>query len=401
MVAADPLGAKILELRFLEGETVLAVANRVSLSPDQVNRRQREAIGRLAQLFYDQELRAREDHRLRCELGLPPRTYSRLFGAENLKDEIRRWLAEPEGENTLVISGLGGIGKTALADSAARENLELFDHVCWLRMGPESNSRAGGRTPFAWLAESLEIRLGLARLEGEAQAVALGSSLARYPTLVIVDNVESGEQVDAFLDAVQGWPGASRFVFTSREQPMGRGRGRQISLGELGWADSRALMADHAQEIGVPESEAAILAFGRSIFELTGGNPLALKLVVSLMLVFPARRVVEDLAKAEIEKVGGMYDFIFAGAWRSLSPPGKTLLQSLALAAAPEASLDHLQEVSGLSAVEVNAGLQELYRRSLVEPRGSVETRRYGLHQLTETFVLSTFPRGLRPGDGG
>ncbi|MBI3160405.1 MAG: hypothetical protein HYZ26_12480 [Chloroflexi bacterium] len=400
LISTDPLGAKILHLRFIESQTVLAVAHQVGLSPDQVNRRQRQAIERLARIFQEQERQARASHRLRGELRLPPQTYSRLFGVDELLAEICEWLETPQEENIFIISGLGGIGKTALADAAARMVLDEFDEVLWLRLEAGQYDDSGSDSLLVRLHENLGIRLGLPPMDGAAYELALGEVLARRTVLMVIDNIETGDQIEGLLEAVQPWRGAARFLLTSRARPVAHGRGRLVALRELKWGDARALMLEHALEVGVPEGEAAIRAHGRRIFDLAGGNPLVLRLAVSLMLVFPARHVADDLAKGDIQRVGGVYDFIFRRAWQSLSPVGRSLLKSLALTAAPETSLAHLRQVSGLGETEVNIGIQELYERSLIEPRGNAGVRRYGLHQLTETFLLTNVLQGYLPDEG-
>ena len=48
---------------------------------------------------------------------------------------------------------------------------------------------------------------------------------------------------------------------------------------------------------------------------------------------------------------------------------------------------DYLQAISGLEGNAFWAGLHELHARSLLEVRGKLDEKRYGIHRLTETFV--------------
>ncbi|HUM69215.1 MAG TPA: sigma factor-like helix-turn-helix DNA-binding protein, partial [Chloroflexota bacterium] len=88
----DPTGAKILSLRFMDGETVLMVASKLNLSEDQVKRRQRDAIRRLTQILWEQETAVRADHLHTLEARLPPPTYAQLFGFEERMDELLGYL---------------------------------------------------------------------------------------------------------------------------------------------------------------------------------------------------------------------------------------------------------------------------------------------------------------------
>ena len=84
----DPTGAKILSLRFMDGETVLMVASKLNLSEDQVKRQQREAIGQLSQLIWEQEtaVRAQRAHQLQSQLM--PADYSQLFGLDQREEQL-------------------------------------------------------------------------------------------------------------------------------------------------------------------------------------------------------------------------------------------------------------------------------------------------------------------------
>jgi hypothetical protein len=57
---------------------------------------------------------------------------------------------------------------------------------------------------------------------------------------------------------------------------------------------------------------------------------------------------------------------------------------------APEGgTLEHLGEASGLNDTEMQLAIKELFNRSLLERRGTLNKRRYGVHNLTKTFLLT------------
>jgi hypothetical protein len=79
----DQTSANILTWRYLDGETVQAVANRVHLGRDQYMRRQRRAISALTQIILDKELATRDARAREIESLLVPPSYDTLFGVDD------------------------------------------------------------------------------------------------------------------------------------------------------------------------------------------------------------------------------------------------------------------------------------------------------------------------------
>jgi len=68
--------------------------------------------------------------------------------------------------------------------------------------------------------------------------------------------------------------------------------------------------------------------------------------------------------------------------------PAATLL-SLPLASQRGSNVEHLLAVSGLEMAELSHALDELTTCSLVEVGGGLNERRYSIHRLTETFLMT------------
>lgn len=120
-----------------------------------------------------------------------------------------------------------------------------------------------------------------------------------------------------------------------------------------------------------------------------GGNPLALKLVVGMTARFPLPQVLSDLGRPQLGQVEAMYVRIFAAAWEAVSQSARVLLGGMPLVGEHGGNAAHLLAVSGLGEAEFWAALNELLGRSLLEMRGTASERRYGLHALTRSFLLS------------
>ena len=70
----NDLSAQILKLRFLDGNIVLKVGNTLGLTEDEVKKRQKKAINRLAQIILERETAVRHERIQYLEAELDPPT---------------------------------------------------------------------------------------------------------------------------------------------------------------------------------------------------------------------------------------------------------------------------------------------------------------------------------------
>ena len=127
----------------------------------------------------------------------------------------------------------------------------------------------------------------------------------------------------------------------------------------------------------------------RPVHEVAGGNPLALKLLVGQMHTLSISQVVADLHQARGRRVEELYRYIYWRSWQLLSDGAKRLLTIMPLVAESGGRLEQIATLSELADVEMMEALQELVTLCLVNVMGTVEERRYGIHRLTETFLLN------------
>jgi len=385
--------ATVLRYRFEEGQITRLVANRVSASTDQVNRWQRSAITNLTQILISQEMALRQQRRAYLEAALPASPYSRLFGFQSLQKEVTDQLLRADGAWVVAIVGIGGIGKTCLADSAIRDTIDslVFDKLLWSRVSarrmsgtvldPEQsferllNNLAQQLWPDRPMASSVEIRQRLRQ------------QLKARPHLVVIDNLESEEMTMLILEQVRELSDPSKFLITSRARPTVSMPAYFISVEELALADAAQLLRFHAEAIGLSELANAKDDVIESIYDLTGGNPLALKLVTSLSSVLPLSKVLLDLAESQPGPIENLYRFIYWESWRMLSQQAQALLQAMPLVADSGALPEQMISISALDELVFWPAVTELITRSLLEVRGTVHERRYGVHRLTESFL--------------
>ncbi|MFQ5614318.1 MAG: NB-ARC domain-containing protein [Anaerolineae bacterium] len=391
--------AELLRLRFLDGMVMHAVANRLNIGEATAYRRQKEAIRQLALILQTREAQARAERRAILEGRLPPPTYVELFGVEGYLAELRGVIASPEPPWLVSIEGMGGIGKTALADALARQIIDrgVFDDLGWVsakqqdfvpglgleqRDGPAFNEEA--------LIDALLEQFGPAAALAQPPAqkkLALVDLLKKAPHLVVLDNLETAADYQRLLPLLRQLAGPGKFLLTSRHSLQAHPDVFCLNLGELGQADTLRLIRYEANLRRINALERASDAQLELIYRVVGGNPLALKLVMGQMAVLSLSQVLENLRQARGKPIEELYTYIYWQAWHMLDAAGRQTL--LVMPLVQDGSLDQLQVLSQLEIDDLSRTLEQLATLSLVQVSGDLEARRYTIHRLTETFLLN------------
>lgn len=395
LASQDETAARILRLRFPEDNSLLMVANKLNVSEHTVSRLQRAAIDRLAEIIHGREVVFRETRAQTIEAYLPPPSYTHLFGLDDTCAKLSTQLIQKTGAPWVIaIAGIGGIGKTALADNVTRQVIRQFHfgEVIWLRLEPQTMSgrSESPRLTYESLMTDLAQRLWPDMVEGlspHQRLVQVRQALKAQPHLVIIDNLESETDTAYLLDRLNDLAQPSRFLLTSRTRLSELATVFNFSLDELSLDDATDLIRHHAQDIGVTSVVTASEADIEAIYEVTGGNPLALKLVVSLLDTLPLPQILINLQRGQQGSVEDLYRHIYWQAWQILSADARSLLKAMPLVAESGGAPEYLRRLSGLSEAQLWPALQELRNRSLLEVRGTAQEKQYGIHRLTETFL--------------
>lgn len=391
LVQKDETSAVILQERFIEKETIISVAYKLNMSQDQLNRRQREAINKLTEIIQHQERGLREEKAAYFESRLQVQSATELFGFDKYLMDLIEQVSSPTSPWVISLVGIGGIGKTSLADAVVRNILGrfYFEEVLWLRAEsflPETRKRV----------EDVDVRVFFDILTGLILSadvpVAERDSSLRWkikskPHLIVIDNLESEVDASKLIRAIIDLSNPSKFILTSRRRPPPKLGVFMYPLSELPLEDSRKLMVDYAEKIGLDEYISDVSRNAEGIYSITGGNPLALKLVIGLVDAMPLSIILQDLISSRPGDVESMYRHIYWKSWQALGIKPKVLLQAMPLVAQEGGTLENMRNFSGLDEAEFHHAVYELYNRSLLERRGSLEERRYGIHKLTETFL--------------
>lgn len=385
--------ALVLRYRFFEDNSVIKVGNKMNVADATVMRMQRNGIDNLTKIIMtlENEARLRQKHEILAKF--PPPTYKTLFGVDEAIETLHKKLAISDENWVVAVVGLGGIGKTSLADFVTRKIVETFayDGVAWVRIphrGQEHLLEAS-KVTFEYLITELASRFFSEHSSPrfEQRLIQVRHRLKLTPHLVIIDNLESEKDTAYLMGQLRELADPSRFLLTTRTQPGSEAGLYTINLDELSQNDSINVMRDYAADMGIDVVTAASDKELHDVYERVGGNPQALKLVVSLFEILPFNQLLKVLESGKAGQVDRFYKHIYWKTWQTLSEEARMLLGVMPLVAEMGGDSGYLQTLSGLDETSYWPAVQQLQRRSLLEVRGGVHEKQYGVHRLTETFV--------------
>lgn len=342
-------------------------------------------------------------------LPLPPALADRgaalLFGIAAAQAELAQVLQAPTAPWLVALAGIGGIGKTTLATAVVQAlhnaSPPSFTKILWVSAKQEEfapatsglNSQPTAAQPaldFATLIDELLRQLDpQANLLAPAPAkiAAVQERLQAQPHLLVVDNLETVADYATLLPALRSLSRPSKILLTTRHLPEEHEDLFCYALPELSAAAAFALLRHEGAVRGLMPLRQATDTQLQPIYDVVGGNPLALKLVVGQLRLLPLAQVLHNLQAAQGKRIEALYTYIYWQAWQLLDERSRQLW--LAMPIHPNVTFDHLLAVSGLEAEALAQGLEQLVSLSLVELAGDLIERRYRLHRLTETFLLN------------
>lgn len=392
----DETAALILRERFINDETLAGLGHQLNLSEFSVSRKQREAIVTLSQIIWKRELLAREAWARQLLDELPPPSYSKLFGVKEAQAILLQQLLDVDAPAIIAVEGLGGIGKTSLADSVVRQAIQHFhfEHVVWLFVEQPKTMSGNSYSPshtFEMLLNDFARKLWPQppmNLSPEKLLKQIRAKLIEAPHLIVIDNLESEADLAYLLAQLPGLTNPSRFLITTRAHPLAiQTAVYRHSLQELSYEDAADLIRYYAQNIGINQIGEATDEDIAAIYDMTGGNPKALQLVVSMLDTLPLPHILDGFTSNKVSQIEEMYRYIYWQAWQTLGSDARNLLQAMPLVSETGATPEYLQTISGVAEEKFWPAVHELRSRSLIEVRGSLREKRYGLHRLTDSFL--------------
>lgn len=384
--------------------SVKELAGAAHVVPRQFRRRVNRAMRLLIRQMQADENEAHKQLR-RIHLGrhLPPTDFLRLFGVASLIERVSNLLTAPDGPPLLTIDGLGGIGKTTLAQAVADRLTasDTFADILWvsarqepgfLEEGARMVERKTSPTRPALTFEDLLSRLAgqigredLIACQPEEREEALRAVFQTRPHLVVVDNLETMTDYRAIAPRLRPLTGPSRFLITSRHSLRDYPFVHTLSVPPLSRADSRALLRHELKRQDRPGqvSDQAL----DDIFGVVGGLPLALKLTAAQLGRLPLSHILDNLQAAPSSTTEALYTFIYRHTWMLLDEPARQLLMSMLLVSPDGEDVEWLSLISELPPGQLRRAIGQLQDFSLLQVTGSLEHPFYRLHRLTVTFL--------------
>jgi hypothetical protein len=401
LAANAPHAAHLLQERYVRNRTAADVAVSLGVSDAEFYRRQQQAIDLLTAVVQRDEAVQFAGRQAKVLGHLEPQSYNQLVGAEAHLNRLQELVADRKSNPLICITGLGGLGKTALADGLVRRMLARgeLDGAAWItarqRMYALDGSIFASSTPvlsngrlLSALWDQLLPHLP-APLDPTGPALGELEVLLRHlgRTLVVVDNLETAEDVGDLVPLLRRLAQGVRFLLTSRHTLLAGGNLYQYPLPPLSREHALELLRGEAQAQNLPDLANAPDDELDRIFDVVGGHPLALRLVVGQLQLRALPEVLAALEQGDTASAEMLYSFIYAHAWAELDGNARSVLLALPQAPPTGASSTFLAAITGLPLPVVQESLSGLVKRNLVERRGGLALSHYTIHGLTRTFL--------------
>ena len=296
------------------------------------------------------------------------------------------------GRAVVVISGMAGVGKTALAVHWAHQSADLFPDG-QLHVNLDGFTPSGEPTDPAGVIRGFLEALGVPAKQvpasAQAQTGLYRSLLASRHMIIVLDNARDAAQVRPLL------PGAPEclVLVTSRDQLTGLAATDDAHILRLDVLSDPEAHQMLETRLGADRTAAQQDAV-TEIASLCGHLPLALAITAARAAARPSHPLA--VLAAELRDTGSRLDAlddtdaassiraVFSWSYSQLSPSSARAFRLLGLHPGPDISVPAIASLTGLPADETRSILGELTRAHLLaEPQPG----RYAFHDLLRAYA--------------
>lgn len=402
-----PQDATLIRRRSLDGLSVRHLANQQNIAESTIYPKQRKATNRLTSTLLSMDTSAMEMQKSIMLQRLEASTYTNLVGIDEAIAQLKAVLVKQDPPWLISLEGIGGIGKTTLADALIRALIHdnLVDDIAWVSARQQYLDLAGDirdeSRPVLTSTELIE-RLTEQLFFGqkkhrspEEQWHALQDRLKSVPHIIVIDNLDTLQDIDELLPTIQKLTNPTKFVLTTRLSLYGTPNVHHHKIAELNETNALKLIRQEAEISGLPllanEQEKELIP----IYKTVGGSPLALRLVVGQVHLYPLNSILTDLQMAESKTAENLYTYIYHKAWFKLEEISRRALLAMPMVSAQGGDAGFIADISGLEPTELREALNRLVTLNLVNVSSGIHERVYSIHGLTRSFLEEQVARWL------
>ncbi|RYH64136.1 MAG: hypothetical protein EON54_06890 [Alcaligenaceae bacterium] len=228
------------------------------------------------------------------------------------------------------------------------------------------------------------------KMSMDKRQVVVKNLLKERKVLIVLDNLETFPNSEEVVAKMFEIIGQSKLLITSRHQ-IADDRVYNITLGGLSRDEGVAFLREEGKDRGIDSVAIANSCALTSIHDVTGGAPLAIKLVVGQLSRQPMVVVLNTLKEASIQgQAYDLYRYIYRYSWEMLDMNCRMVLVDMSVfPPLTGGAASDVQLVSQVPEQGFWSAMDQLVRLSLVDKSGLTGEERFFLHTLTWNFIRS------------
>jgi hypothetical protein len=333
--------------------------------------------------------------------SIPAKTYPLFIGRENELEILMSALRSPNSHPMVAIVGLGGMGKTTLVREAVDHciNEDIFNGIVWatakieIFSGERIQYIQGSTYSFESLVNDIIRQCStteLSKVSPDERRSIAENLLRMNRILIVLDNLDTITDSEQLIDSIFQILGRGKLLITSRHF-VKHERIYTIELESFLEDDGVRLLRLESKVRGIGYVERATRSDLVAIHNVTGGNPLAIKLVIGQTTRQPMEAVLKILKQASPK--GQDYEFftfLFRHSWALLDMKARMIWVDISVfPPLVGGAAQDVETVSQVKAPDFWPAIGQLVELSVVDKIGDVGAERFSLHPLSQYFIRS------------